>query len=62
MGTMVCSACGRVGIYWAGLSGPSPWTFCPNCKEARDPMPEDPGETGEEIAEPEDDEGTGASE
>lgn len=31
MGTMVCSICGKYGLYWKNLGGLSPWTYCPHC-------------------------------
>lgn len=31
MTTMVCSNCGRTGIYWKNLTG-LPWTYCPHCE------------------------------
>jgi hypothetical protein len=31
MATMICSICGKYGIYWKNLSGLSPYTYCPNC-------------------------------
>jgi hypothetical protein len=51
MGTMICSNCGRAGMYWDGLCGISPWTFCPNCKSRQLPIPEEP--EPEEEEEPE---------
>jgi len=47
MATMICSNCGRAGIYWKNLCGLSPWTFCPNCNSAQPPMPEEPEEEEE---------------
>lgn len=44
---MTCSICGRTGIYWCGLSGPSPYTFCPSCNMATDPVPEDEPDDGD---------------
>lgn len=35
MGTMVCSKCGKTGIYWKNLGNPRvlspPYTYCPHC-------------------------------
>jgi len=53
MATMICSNCGRAGIYWKDLCG-SPWTFCPNCNSAQAPVPEEQEpEEDEEDAVPE---------
>ena len=42
MGTMVCSRCGRTGMYWSGLSGLCPRTVCPHCQSPEPPIPEPP--------------------
>ena len=48
MTTMICNNCGRAGIYWKNLGGLSPWTFCPNCNSAQNPIPEEPEPEEEE--------------
>lgn len=51
MSTMVCSICGKYGIYWknlCGLSGLSPYTFCPHCRNTNCQQPEPQPEEGEE--------------
>ena len=48
MSAMLCSNCGRAGIYWKNLGGLSPWTFCPHCNSAQSPIPEEPEPEEEE--------------
>ena len=33
MGTLVCSKCGKTGLYWKNLAGIlyPPYTYCPHC-------------------------------
>lgn len=44
MATMICANCGRYGIQWFGLSGPSPHTHCPHCGGIDCQVPEEPDE------------------
>jgi len=48
MSAMVCSSCGRMGMYWENLAGLSPWTYCPHCEGPRQPTPEEPEPEEEE--------------
>jgi hypothetical protein len=47
---MICSVCGKLGIYWKNLAGPSPYTYCPDCGRSVPPVPEEL-EIEEEISE-----------
>lgn len=48
MSQMICSNCGRYGIYWKDLTGVSPYTYCPHCRCTNCQMSEEPPEEEEE--------------
>ena len=51
MGTMVCSRCGRTGMYWSGLSGLFPRTVCPHCQSPEPPIFDEDSEIEDEDSE-----------
>jgi hypothetical protein len=51
MPIMICSICGKYGIYWKNLGGLSPYTYCPNCRNTNCQQPEERQEEEEEIDE-----------
>ena len=55
MTTMICSNCGRMGIYWKNLGSASlmPWTYCPHCggRNCQEPEPMEVEEKMNQIPE-----------
>jgi len=49
---MICSNCGKAGIYWKNLGGPRvlspPYTYCPHCGGKNCQKFEEPEEHGGE--------------